>query len=112
MAAPLIVSADDIARVLDHKALVDALAEAFRSDIQAPPKLAHMIPQPSGNAAKFLLMPAWTTAASGDRFIGCKLVSVFPDNAQAGLSSVYGNYLLMSGLTGETLAVSSGVSQP
>ena len=75
-----IVTADDINRVLRYDALIDALAEAFRSDIEVPDKIAHFIPQPSGSEAKVLLMPAWTT--SGERFIGHKLVNVFPDNAK------------------------------
>ena len=112
VAIPRIVTADDIARVLNYAALIEALAEAFRSGITAPEKIAHMIPQPSGSAAKLLLMPAWTDARarSGERFLGCKLVSVFPDNAKAGRPSVYGNYLLMSGDTGETLAVMDGTA--
>ncbi len=108
MAAPPFVSADDFARVLTHAALVDALAEAFRSDMAAPEKIAHMIRQPSGSDAKLLLMPAWT--CSGERLIGCKLVSVFPDNAKAGKPAVLGSYLLMSGDTGETLAVMDGAA--
>ena len=109
---PRFVSADDIARVLSYQALIDALDEAFRSDIAVPEKIAHMIPQPSGRAAKLLLMPAWTAtkAKTGERFIGCKLVSVFPDNAKADRPSVYGNYVLMSGATGETLAVMDGTA--
>ena len=55
-----IVSADDISRVLTHAALVDALHDAFRADIEVPPRHVHMIPQPSGSEAKLLLMPAWT----------------------------------------------------
>jgi ornithine cyclodeaminase len=53
-----------------------------------------------------LLMPAWT--ASGEQFLGCKLVTVFPDNAKAGRPSLYGTYLLLSGETGEPLAVLDG----
>jgi ornithine cyclodeaminase len=69
-----------------------------------------MIPQPSGGKATLLLMPAWTNSRSnaGERFVGCKLVSVYPGNAKAGKPSVYGNYILMSGDTGETLAVIDG----
>jgi ornithine cyclodeaminase len=103
-----IVTADDIARVLTFEALIDALAEAFRADISTAPKIAHMIPQPSGSEAKILLMPAWTT--SGERFIGHKLVNVFPDNARLGKPSVNGSYVLMSGDTGEALAVMDGTA--
>ena len=103
-----IVSADDIARVLTYGALVDALADAFRADIAVPDRHVHMIPQPSGSEAKLLLMPAWT--GSGERFLGCKAVSVYPDNAKVGKPSVYGSYLLMSGDTGETLALIDGTA--
>ena len=64
--------------------------EAFRADIAAPDKIAHFIPQPSGSEAKLLLMPAWTTA--GERFIGCKIVNVFPDNAKRNKPAVLGSY--------------------
>jgi ornithine cyclodeaminase len=109
MSSPLrIVTADDIARALSYDALIDALAEAFRADHTAPPKIAYMIPQPSGSEAKVLLMPAWT--GSGERFIGHKLVNVFPDNARLGKPAVNGSYVLMSGNTGETLAVMDGTA--
>jgi ornithine cyclodeaminase len=88
--------------------LIDALEAAFRADIETPLRHSHMIAQPSGSEAKFLLMPAWTN--SGERFLGCKLVSVFPDNARLGKPSVYGSYLLMSGDTGEPLALMDGTA--
>src|SRR6185503_18051397 len=87
---------------------IDALDEAFRAGIEAPDKIAHFIPQPSGREAKVLLMQAWSM--KGERFIGCKLVNVFPDNAKAGKPSVLGSYVLMSGDTGETLAVMDGTA--
>jgi ornithine cyclodeaminase len=102
------VTADDINRVLRYDALIDALAEAFRSDISAPDKIAHFIPQPSGSEAKVMLMPAWSN--SGERFIGCKLVNLFPDNAKRNKPAVLGTYVLMSGDTGETLAVMDGAA--
>ncbi|MSP45037.1 MAG: ornithine cyclodeaminase family protein [Xanthobacteraceae bacterium] len=103
-----IVTADDLNRVLTHEALIDALAEAFRADITVPEKIAHFITLPSGSEAKVLLMPAWSN--SGERFIGCKLVNVFPENAKRGMPSVLGTYVLMSGDTGETLAVFDGAA--
>jgi ornithine cyclodeaminase len=103
-----IVTADDINRVLRYDALIDALADAFRSDITAPDKIAHFIPQPSGGEAKVMLMPAWSN--SGERYIGCKLVNLFPDNAKRNRPAVLGSYVLMSGDTGETLAVMDGAA--
>jgi len=101
-----IVTAADLARILTYDSLIDAIDAAFRTDIESPDKVVHMIPQPSGSRAKLLLMPAWNSA--GERFVGCKIVSVYPDNAKAGKPSVYGNYILMAGDTGETLAVMDG----
>jgi len=103
-----VVAADDINRLLRYDALIDALDQAFRSDIEAPDKIAHFIPQPLGGDAKVMLMPAWNQ--SGQRFIGCKLVNLFPNNARAGKPSVLGSYVLMSGDTGETLAVMDGAA--
>jgi alanine dehydrogenase len=107
-----IVSADDISRVLTHAALVDALHDAFRADIEVPARHVHMIPQPSGSEAKLLLMPAWTNSLTngGGRLTGCKVVSVYPDNAKLNKPSVYGSYLLMSGETGEALALMDGTA--
>jgi ornithine cyclodeaminase len=103
-----VVTADDINRVLRYDALIDALDEAFRADIAAPDKIAHFIPQPSGGDAKAMLMPAWSN--SGERFIGCKLVNLFPGNAARNKPSVLGSYVLMSGDTGESLAVLDGAA--
>jgi ornithine cyclodeaminase len=63
------------------------------------------MPRPEGDAT-VLVMPAWTE--SGERFLGCKLVTVFPGNAARGQPSLYGSYLLFSGETGEPLAVMDG----
>lgn len=106
--APRIVTADEINRLLRYDKLIAALDDAFRAGIEAPEKIAHFVPQPSGPDAKVLLMPAWTT--EGARFLGCKLVNVFPENARASKPSVLGSYVLMSGSTGETLAVMDGAA--
>jgi alanine dehydrogenase len=107
-----VIGAEDINRVLRYDALIDALDEAFRADITAPDKIAHFISQPSGGDAKVMLMPAWTDSRSnsGERFIGCKLVNLFPGNAARNKPTVLGSYVLMSGDTGETLAVLDGAA--
>ena len=119
-----IVSSDDITRVLTYPALIDALDEAFRADIAAPVRHHHTIPR-IGADATLLLMPAWSQsrgrAASkpvgrpyhaqtqdGEGFLGCKVVTVFPDNAARGSASLHGTYLLMSGESGEPLAAVDG----
>jgi ornithine cyclodeaminase len=98
-----VVGADDIDRALTYAALIEALREAFRSDIEVPVRHHHAI----GNAM-LLLMPAWTSGAGS--FLGTKVVTVFPDNARVSKAAVLGSYILMSGETGEPLAVMDGTS--
>jgi ornithine cyclodeaminase len=70
----------------------------------------HPIARP-GAEAMVLLMPAWTGGeGSGQSFLGCKIVTVFPDNAKLERPSIYGSYMLMSGETGEPLAVMDGTT--
>jgi len=99
------VTAEEIRRVLTYPALIAALDEAFRGDIHVPVRHHHTIARPDADAT-LLLMPAWNR--DGERFLGCKLVTVFPANAARGTPSVYGSYFLMSGETGEPLAVMEG----
>jgi ornithine cyclodeaminase len=100
-----ILDADAIAAALTYPALVEALREAFRAEIAVPVRHHHTIPQ-AGRDATLLLMPAWTEGgAANDRFLGCKIVTVFPDNAATGQPSLHGRYLLMSGATGAPLAL-------
>jgi ornithine cyclodeaminase len=100
-----IVSAEELGRLLTYPALVDALGASFRADITVPLRHHHTIPQPGADAT-LLLMPAWTE--SKERFLGCKIVTVFPDNGKANLPALYGQYLLMSADTGEPLALIEG----
>jgi ornithine cyclodeaminase len=100
-----VIDADAIARALTYPALIDALAAAFRADIVVPTRHHHTICRP-GSDATLLLMPAWSAAQDG--FIGCKLVAVFPDNATRARPSLYGLYVLLSGDTGEPLALLEG----
>ena len=100
-----ILDADAISAALTYPALVEALRAAFRADIAVPVRHHHTIPQ-AGRDATLLLMPAWTEGGvAADRFVGCKIVTIFPDNAAAGHPSLHGRYLLMSGATGEPLAL-------
>lgn len=105
-----IVTAADIAAVLTYRDLVDALAEAFRSDITVPLRHHHPIPQPDGvPEAMLLLMPAWTAAGDGS-FVGTKIVSVYPGNGARNLPAIYGSYVLSSGETGAPLAILDGTA--
>jgi alanine dehydrogenase len=100
-----VIDADEIGRVLNYRQLADALGDAFRAEIAVPVRHHHTIAR-AGADATLLLMPAWTAACDG--FIGCKLVTVFPDNAARDRPSLYGLYVLLSGVTGEPLALLEG----
>jgi ornithine cyclodeaminase/alanine dehydrogenase-like protein (mu-crystallin family) len=130
-----ILDADAIAAALTYPALVEALRAAFRADIAAPVRHHHTVPQPGRDATLLLMpawtahVPAkWPPVrrkghapidesgsradtgrdpdgAASERFLGCKIVTVFPDNAAAGQPSLHGRYLLMSGATGAPLAL-------
>lgn len=100
-----VITAEDVERALAYPALIEALREAFRADIVAPVRHHHAIPQ-AGTDATLLLMPAWNSGQ--ESFLGCKIVTVFPDNAKVSKPSVYGSYLLMAGDTGEPLAAMDG----
>jgi alanine dehydrogenase len=100
-----VVNASEIRHALAYPALIAALDAAFRGDVTVPVRHHHAVPQAQGEAT-LLLMPAWTT--SGERFLGCKLVTVFPGNARLAKPAVYGSYVLLSGETGEPLAIMDG----
>jgi len=105
-APPLrVITAADIAAALTYPALVEALKHAFRGDITVPLRHHHTVPQPGRGSATLLVMPAWSAGEPAERFLGCKIVTVFPDNAAAGQPSLHGSYLLMSGATGAPLAL-------
>jgi ornithine cyclodeaminase len=93
----------DAAQVRDalpSPALVAALREAFRGNATTPTRHHHRIPVPGAPEAMLLLMPSWMEG----RYVGVKIVSVFPGNASHGQDSVQGSYLLLSGETGQPLA--------
>jgi ornithine cyclodeaminase/alanine dehydrogenase-like protein (mu-crystallin family) len=100
-----LISADALDDLLDFPALIDALADAFRADFTAPIRHHHVIAR-AGRDATHLLMPAWTNGE--DKFLGTKIVNVFPDNGARSLPAVLGLYVLQSGETGEPLAAMDG----
>jgi ornithine cyclodeaminase len=109
-----IIPAADIADVLTFAELIETLRSAFRSGAVTPVRHHHTIDLPDQCDATLLLMPAWTDfAAQGHSergYAGVKIVSVFPDNASRDRATVSGVYLLMSGQSGEPLALIDGKS--
>ena len=104
-----ILSGDAVDAALDDLALVDRLEAMFRDGCEMPNRHHHTIAAANGPGsadATLLLMPAWTGGAAAH--IGIKLVTVFPDNGRLGLPAIYGQYLLLDGRTGRSLALLDG----
>lgn len=99
-----VYSASAVEAALETPALVEQLRGIFRSKITVPPRQHYTVPVGDSPAATLLLMPAWQET----RYIGVKIVSVFPGNGAQGLPSVMGAYVLMSARTGEPLAMIDG----
>ncbi|MBX3581850.1 MAG: ornithine cyclodeaminase family protein [Rhizobiaceae bacterium] len=108
----LTISSEDVDRSLTFAGLVETLREAFRAGAVQPVRHHHAIERPTGAASTLLLMPAWTDffmpEASGDGYIGVKVVTVSPDNNALGKPAVMGVYLLLDGKTGEPRALIDG----
>jgi len=100
----LVLDEAETRNALPFGGLIDALDAVFRSAAVAPPRHHHAIEVPGEAAATLLLMPAWLPG----RYVGVKMVSVFPDNGKRGLPAIFGSYLLSSGTTGELLAIVDG----
>lgn len=104
-----ILSAAEVDAALDDIALIDRLDALFRAGCEMPTRHHHVISEPLGAGsadAMLLLMPAWTKGPSGR--VGVKIVTVFPDNGKKSLPSIYGQYLLLDGQTGASLALLDG----
>ena len=104
-----ILSAAEVDAALDDLALIDRLDALFRAGCEMPVRHHHKITEPVGPGsadAMLLLMPAWTQGPSSH--LGIKVVTVFPDNGKRSLPSIYGQYLLLDGTTGQTVAMLDG----
>ncbi len=89
---------------LPWPAILAALDEALRADVQAPLRTSHAIDVPGQPPATLLMMPAWRNGRS----IGVKLVTVFPGNTDRGKRSVSALYALFDANDGVLLALLDG----
>lgn len=100
------ISIDDtgVRDTLDLASVVEALRMIFRDGCEAPLRHHHEVHGKAAPSGTMLLMPAWVPG----RYLGVKLVNVFPDNGKRGLPAVQGLYALFSGTTGQMLATLDG----
>jgi alanine dehydrogenase len=109
-----ILSAAEVDAALDDLTLIDRLDALFRAGCEMPVRHHHKIAEPVGPGsadAMLLLMPAWTRGTPTEgraSHLGIKVVTVFPDNGKRSLPSIYGQYLLLDGTTGQTVAMLDG----
>ena len=107
-----IISSAEIETAITHRGMIEAMRNAFRSQIIAPLRHHHHVARPDRPDSDLLIMPAWTdfTAQghSGRGYQGVKIVTVTPDNARFSIPSVVGVYVLLSGETGMPLAIIDG----
>ena len=97
-----IITAAEVEAALEFKDLIERLRETFRKGAVVPVRHHHALGGDSD--ATLLLMPAWQQG----HHVGIKLVTVFPHNHEVSLPSVMGAYLLLSGKTGQPLAMIDG----
>lgn len=100
----LVLNEEQTRAALAWPALIDAIAAMFAGDCVMPVRHHHEMDVPGESDATLLLMPAWLPG----RYMGVKMVSVFPGNAARALPAIFGTYLLSSGGTGEMLAAIDG----
>lgn len=94
-----ILDADAVAARLPYARLVPMLRDALAAPCHAPQR----VPFDIGNDAQLLVMPAWN-----DRYLGVKLVNVFPGNGNRGLPAVSSTYVLSDAMTGRPKAIIDG----
>lgn len=99
----LILSRDDMVRVLDHAEVFEALTEGFRMLAEGRWKvpLRTVIEMPAHEGIA-LFMPAY---CDGLAAAGMKVVTVMSKNAAKNLPTVNASYLYVSAETGEVLSV-------
>jgi alanine dehydrogenase len=99
-----VMNASEVEAALETEALVEQLRQMFRAGAEVPLRHRHTVPVLGGAEASLLLMPAWQVG----RYMGVKIVTVFPTNAEKSLPSVMAAYVLLSARTGEPLAMIDG----
>ena len=99
-----IIDAAGVAASLTPGRLVAGLERMFVLGCTTPVRHHHTVEVPGRADGTLLLMPAWQAGA----YLGTKICTIFPSNAELGLPAVSAGYLLMDGRTGAVLALIDG----
>ncbi|CDM63130.1 MULTISPECIES: ornithine cyclodeaminase family protein [Rhizobium] len=94
--------------LLPFGALVATLRQAFSEGCVVPVRHHHTIANSGGRDATLLLMPAWHETHRSERYLGIKIVTVFPGNTARGIPGLTSTYMLYDGRTGLQLALLDG----
>lgn len=105
-ARTLIVSHDDVERLLPMPACIDLMADALATTARggAVLPLRQMVMLPGGRNL-LAVMPAALEGAGGSSAIGAKVITVFPDNAETPYDSHIGVVLYFDDTHGRLLAI-------
>lgn len=95
---------DAIMRLVAPADLTRPIRAAFRHPAVAPDRAHYAVGRGSQPPGSLMVSPAWR---EGD-FIGVQIAGVFSGNAELGLPTVTGQYLLISAETGEASALLDG----
>ena len=94
------IDAASLPRLLPFPALIDGLADIFRTSAAAPLRHHHHLSSAGLPERELLIMPAWTAD-----HLAVKLVTLYPENRQSGLPTITGLITLFDGATGQPLAL-------
>lgn len=102
----LIISKENIDQVITMTEAIDVSKEALlmyaRGKVTVPNRLHVAIPKEDGTG---LFMPSYAEELNA---LGIKIVSIFPKNNQIGKPAILSQMILMSGETGEVIAMIDG----
>ncbi|UXS34821.1 ornithine cyclodeaminase family protein [Agrobacterium tumefaciens] len=104
----LTINSQETAGLLPFDGLIKALSIAFAEGCEMPVRHHHTIDVANEAAATLLLMPAWHGAQRSSRYLGIKIVTVFPGNAARNLPGLTSTYMLYDAQTGIQLATLDG----
>ncbi|KQU87873.1 ornithine cyclodeaminase [Ensifer sp. Root31] len=103
-----ILDAQATAALLPFGALIDTLRRSFAERCVVPVRHHHTIANDGEPDATLLLMPAWHDAQRPARYLGFKIVTVFPGNTARGIAGLTSTYILYDGRTGTQRALIDG----